>query len=198
MLTAAAEAVGSLELLRAADGFSRAACAPWGRIPPPSPGGAALRTAAYLLAAYTPDRSRRTVARLALISALARLARAVAELRESQHRLLQAAGAHDAAAGLAAAAASNGPTARPRLATADVPWPAAPFRPAAPIGGPGPGRPGLAWTGPVTRRAGLGLAVRANAMSISEHRTQGQKACQAEPPGRTQRETIRRPPSQPA
>jgi hypothetical protein len=49
MLTAAAEAVGSLELLRAADGFSRAACAPWGRIPPPSPGGAALRTAAYLL-----------------------------------------------------------------------------------------------------------------------------------------------------
>jgi hypothetical protein len=144
VLTAAAEAVGSPELLRAADGFSRAARAPWGRIPPSSPGGAALRTAAYLLAACTPDRSRRTVARLTLISALVGLARAVAKVRESQNRLLQAAAAHRAAAGLTAAA-SNGPAAPPRLATADFPWPVASLRPAALAGGPGRARrPGSA------------------------------------------------------
>jgi hypothetical protein len=136
VLTAAAEAVGSPELLRAADGFSRAARAPWGRIPPSSPGGAALRTAAYLLAACNPDRSRRIVTRLALISALTGLARAVAKLRESQNRLLQAAAAHSAAAGLTAAAADNGPAAPPRLAAADFPQPAAPLRPAAPPSGP--------------------------------------------------------------
>ena len=56
VLTAAAQATGSPELQQAADGFSRAARASWGRIPPPSPGGAALRTAAYLLAACIPDR----------------------------------------------------------------------------------------------------------------------------------------------
>jgi hypothetical protein len=141
VLTAAAEAVGSPELLRAADGFNRAARAPWGRIPPPSPGGAALRTAAYLLAACTPDRSRRIVTRLALVSALTGLARAVAKLRESQNRLLQAAAAHSAAAGLAVAAAGNGPAAPPQLAAADFPQPAAPLQPAAPPSGPpGPGR----------------------------------------------------------
>ena len=64
VLTAAAQATGSPELQQAADGFSRAARASWGRIPPPSPGGAALRTAAYLLAACIPDRSRRTITRL--------------------------------------------------------------------------------------------------------------------------------------
>ena len=109
VLTAAAQATGSPELQQAADGFSRAARAPWGRIPPPSPGGAALRTAAYLLAACTPDRSRRTVTRLTLISALAGLARAVGEVREAQNRLLQATAAHSAAVGLAAAAAEQRP-----------------------------------------------------------------------------------------
>jgi hypothetical protein len=145
VLTAAAEAVGSPELLRAADGFSRAARAPWGRIPPPSPGGAALRTAAYLLAACTPDRSRRIVTRLALVSALTGLAREVAKLRESQNRLLQAAAAHSVAAGLAVAAAGNGPAAPPGLAAADFPQPVAPLRPAAPPSGPArAGRPGSA------------------------------------------------------
>ena len=37
VLTAAAQATGSPELQQAADGFSRAARASWGRIPPPSP-----------------------------------------------------------------------------------------------------------------------------------------------------------------
>jgi hypothetical protein len=54
VLAAAAQATGSPELQQAADGFSRAGRAAWGRIPAPSPGGAALRTAAYLLAACAP------------------------------------------------------------------------------------------------------------------------------------------------
>src|SRR5438128_3120550 len=78
----------------AADGFSRAARASWGRIPAPSPGGAALRTAAYLLAACAPPGTRRRIDRLALISALAGLAGAVAAVREAQNRLLQATAAH--------------------------------------------------------------------------------------------------------
>ena len=141
VLTAAAQATGSPELQQAADGFSRAARASWGRIPPPSPGGAALRTAAYLLAACAPDRSRRTVARLALINALSGLARSVAKLRDSQDRLLQASAAYSAAEGLAAAA-SNGLATPPRLVTADFPWPEAPLRPAAPTSGPGRAGPG--------------------------------------------------------
>jgi hypothetical protein len=150
VLTAAAEAVGSPELQRAADGFRRAARAPWGRIPPSSPGGATLRTAAYLLAACTPDRSHRTVARLTLISALAGLARAVAKVRESEHLLLQAAKAHRAAAGLAAAAANNDPAVPARLAAADFAGPPVTVRPAAARAGRARGpatRPGPS-TGP--------------------------------------------------
>ena len=135
VLTTAAEAVGSPELQQAADGFSRAARASWGRIPPPSPGGAALRTAAYLLAACIPDRSRRTIARLTLISSLAGLARAVAVLRETQDNLLQASAARSAATCLTAAA-SNGPEDPDRLVTLDFPETAIPPRTAAPTSGP--------------------------------------------------------------
>jgi hypothetical protein len=134
VLTAAAQATGSPELQQAADGFSRAARASWGRIPPPSPGGAALRTAAYLLAACLPDRSRRTIARLTLISSLAGLARAVAVLRETQQNLLQASAARNAAACLTAAA-SNGPETPDRLVTLDFPSTAAPPRTTAPTSG---------------------------------------------------------------
>jgi hypothetical protein len=107
VLYVAADATGSAELRRAADGFSRAARAPWGGIPPPSSAGSGLRTAAYLLAACAPGGARRTMARLALISALAGLARAVAELRHAQRRLLQATAAHSAAADLSLAAAAG-------------------------------------------------------------------------------------------
>ena len=157
VLTTAAEAVGSPELQQAADGFSRAARASWGRIPPPSPGGAALRTAAYLLAACIPDRSRRTITRLTLISSLAGLARAVAVLRETQGNLLQASAARSAAACLTVAA-SNGPETPDRLVTLDFPETADPLRTAAPTSGPRrarrPGashprpRPGPAQAGP--------------------------------------------------
>ncbi len=132
MLTAAADAVGSPELARAADSFSRAARARWGRIPVPSPAGAGLRTAAYLLAACDPDRTRRKISRLALTTALGGLAIAVAEMRHEQGRLRQAAAARQAAVGLAAApAAGPGPTQVPaRLAAADFAGPPVTVRPA--------------------------------------------------------------------
>ena len=107
VLHAAADATGSAELRRAADGFDRAARAPWGRIPAPSPTGAGLRTAAYLLTACAPAGARRRIVRLALISALAGLARAVAELRQAQRLLLQATAAHRAGADLTAATAGD-------------------------------------------------------------------------------------------
>jgi hypothetical protein len=135
VLTAAAQATGSPELQQAANGFSRAARASWGRVPPPSPGGATLRTAAYLLAACVPDRSRRTIARLTLISSLAGLARAVVMLRAAQDNLLQAAAARRAAACLTAAV-SNGPEIPDRFVALDFPSTAAPFRTAAPASGP--------------------------------------------------------------
>jgi hypothetical protein len=102
LITAAAEAVGSDELRRAAEEFGRAARAPWGRIPAPSPGGSMLRTAAYLLASCRPGGQRPGAARRALVTALSGLAAAVAGLRAQQNRLLQAAAAREAAAGLAA------------------------------------------------------------------------------------------------
>jgi relaxase-like protein len=142
ILAAAAQATGSPELQQAADGFGRAARAPWGRIPPPSPGGASLRTAAYLLAACTPPGTRRRIDRLALISALAGLAGAVGALREAQNRLLQATAAHRAATRLAAAGAAPGPPGAPALFSAEelfgapvTGWPG-PAR----AGRPGPGR----------------------------------------------------------
>jgi hypothetical protein len=134
VLHAAADATGSGELRCAADGFARAARAPWGRIPPPSQAGAGLRTAAYLLALSVPAGTRRRITRLALVAALAGLAGAVGELREAQQRLAQATAARRAAAGLtAAAAAGPGPAvAGPaRAAAADIPWPVPAARPAA-------------------------------------------------------------------
>ena len=117
VLYAAADATGSAELRRAADGFSRAARAPWGRIPPPSPVGSGLRTAAYLLAACVPAGARRTMARVALIHCLAGLARAVADLRQAQLRLLQATAAYHAAADLTTAAAGDAAVTAPVVLT---------------------------------------------------------------------------------
>ena len=70
LLTSAAHVTGNPELHRAAEGFRRAARAPWGRAPARSPVGAMLRTAAYLLAGCAPV-DRRAVVRRALIAALA-------------------------------------------------------------------------------------------------------------------------------
>jgi len=138
VLRAAADATGSAELGRAAEVFGRAARAQWGRIPAPSPAGAGLRTAAYLLALPVQDGTRRRITRLALVAALAGLAGAVAELRQAQQRLAQAAAARRAAAGLAAAAAGTGPgpaPARPAAAATAgpvLPRPGVPARPPRP------------------------------------------------------------------
>jgi hypothetical protein len=89
LITAAAQATGSAELRQAADGFRRAARSPWGRAPAPSPAGAILRTAAYLLAGCAPV-DRRAAVRRALIAALAVLAGAVTQMRQNQMRREQA------------------------------------------------------------------------------------------------------------
>lgn len=141
LIAAAAEAVGSPELKRAADGFARAGRAPWGRIPEPSPGGSMLRTAAWLLASCKPGGWGLPVARRALITALAGLARSLANLRAVQQRLLQAAAAREAAAGLAAIAAPAWPG--PVPAVPPVPGRTGPGAPRARPGpraraGPGP------------------------------------------------------------
>jgi hypothetical protein len=130
VLYAAADATGSTELRTAADGFSRAARAPWGRIPAPSAAGSGLRTAAYLLTRPVPAGPRRQIARRALITALAGLAAAVADLRQAQRRLLQATAARHAAAGLTAAATSI-PAVPAGLTTADTPGPPVTVRPPA-------------------------------------------------------------------
>lgn len=106
LLIAAAEATGSIELRRAAEGLSRAARAPWSRPTTPSRDGAMLRTVAYLLAGCVPARQR-TATRRALIIGLVGLAHAVARLRAAQRRKLQADAARDAVARLAAV---GGPT----------------------------------------------------------------------------------------
>lgn len=106
LLIAAAEATGSIELRRAAEGLSRAARAPWSRPTAPSLDGAMLRTAAYLLAGCVPARQR-TATRRALISGLVGLAHAVVRLRAAQRRKLQADAARSAVARLAAV---GGPT----------------------------------------------------------------------------------------
>ena len=124
LITAAAEATRNPELQRAADGFARAGRCIWGRIPPPSPGGLMLRTAAWLLARCRPGGSPVRAARAALTSALALLGRALAGMRARQNRVLQAGAARQAAGRLAAAAppawpappaarATGGPSHRP-------------------------------------------------------------------------------------
>lgn len=146
VLTAAADAAGSPELRRAAGEFTRAARAPWGRIPPASAGGAGLRTAAYLLAASTPGGFGRKIARMALFTALGGLADSLAELRTSQQRLLQAAAARSAATGMAGTATA-GDGAPAAAAGAWLPGPLTSVRPAA-------GRPARTGTRPPRRPPG--------------------------------------------
>ena len=102
-LHAAAAALGSRILRQAADAYDRAARAPYGRTPVPTPAGDGLRRAARLLSAYgfiTSDPSFRP---LVLIIRLAVLAEAVADLRHSQQHAAQAAAALRAAQQLHAA-----------------------------------------------------------------------------------------------
>ena len=100
LIAAAAEATGNSELARAAEGFARAACPAWGRMPTPSAGAAVIRTAAYLLASCVPGRYRGQ-ARRALVLGLTSLAQTLADLRAVQDQRLQSAAARHAADSLA-------------------------------------------------------------------------------------------------
>jgi hypothetical protein len=146
---AAAAALGSRVLRQAADAYDRAARAPYGRVPAPTPAGDSLRRAARLLSAYgylTSDPSFRP---LVLITRLAALAEAIARLRQTQQHAAQAASALRAAEQLHAAgglhagpAAGNRPSAQGAAALAGAGFPVpptpAPAMPPAPVP-PAPG-----------------------------------------------------------
>jgi hypothetical protein len=147
-LHAAAAALGSRVLRDAADAYDRAARAPFGRIPAPTPAGNALRRAARLLAAYgylTSDPSFRPIV---LITRLAALVEAVAALRQTHDHAAQAAGAlsaherlHAAERDFAASSAGDRPAALTAATLAGA-------------GFPVPPEPGPAGTPPLSPRSG--------------------------------------------
>jgi len=100
----AAALLGSRVLRQAADAYDRAARPPWARIPPPTVAGTSLRSAARLLSALANISGDPVIRPAVLIARLAALAGAVAQMRESQQRAAQAAGALDAAQRLRALA----------------------------------------------------------------------------------------------
>jgi hypothetical protein len=111
----AAAMLGSRILRQAADAYDRAARTPHGRIPPPTPAGNQLRQAARFLSALAYLTGDRALAPIVLITRLAALAEAVAELRDTQQHAAQAAAARTAAERLHAAARPAWP-AQPRTA----------------------------------------------------------------------------------
>jgi hypothetical protein len=151
-LHVAAAVLGSRILRQAADAYDRAARSPHGRIPPPTPAGNQLRQAARLLSAFAYLTGDRSMAPIMLITRLAALAEAVAELRDAQQHAAQAAAAHAAAERLHAAA-RPAPPAHPRpaqrastaaqlarLSFPQSPRPATPGQPGPAPGGPPPVR----------------------------------------------------------
>jgi hypothetical protein len=132
-LHVAAAALGSRILRQAADAYDRAARTPYSRIPPPSPAGNQLRRAARLISAFAYLTTDPALTPLLLITRLAALAEAVAELRDAQQRAAQAAAARAAAERLCAAASPAPPARQPgrsraqaaRLAAQSFPQPAA-------------------------------------------------------------------------
>ena len=161
-LHAAAAALGSRVLRQAADSYDRAARAPYGRIP--TPWSAGEQPAPYGPATVTwPRPSRRTLTgRNDAADALARLAEAIAELREAQRLAAQAAAARRAAEHLRVAMPGyvtppSGRRTRTRASAersqAEFPFPPGTFRPgtgslgeaasqraAPPVRGQGPSR----------------------------------------------------------
>jgi hypothetical protein len=160
-LQVAAAGLGSGILRQAADAYDRAARAPYGRVPAPTPVGNRLRRAARLLSAYgyvTSDPSFRPIL---LITRLAALVEAVAVLRHAQERAAQAASALSAAKRLHAAERSyTAPAAGVRhpaqaaTALADVGFPATPTPITGGASAPAPAAPGagLSATSPKPRR----------------------------------------------
>ncbi len=99
-LHAAARALRSPALRRAADSYDRAARARYGQIPRATREGDQLRAAARLMALTGQITSDAPLVTLALIANLAALAAAVAELRQAQQHAAQAAAARAAASQL--------------------------------------------------------------------------------------------------
>jgi hypothetical protein len=99
----AAAALGSRVLRQAADSYDRAARAPYGRMPDPTPAGNSLRQTARRLATATAVTDDKTLALVTLVARLAALAEAVAELRSVQQRAAQSVAARQAAEQLHAA-----------------------------------------------------------------------------------------------
>jgi hypothetical protein len=143
-LHAAAAALGSRILRQAADAYDRAARAPYGRVPARSPAGDRLRQAARLLGALACLTRDPALTPVILITRLAALAEAVADLREAQRHAAQAAAARASAERLHAAArpaasrpaASARPATEAQLAALSFPKPAPGRRP--PAGQPRP------------------------------------------------------------
>ncbi len=144
MLHAAAAMLGSRVLRQAADFYDRAARAPYGRIPAPTPAGNQLRQAARLLGALAYLTRDPALTPILLITRLAALAEAVAHLRDTQQRAAQAAAARASAGHLHAAARlapARPPAPRPqttaRLAGLSFPHPGPGRQPADGLARPG-------------------------------------------------------------
>jgi hypothetical protein len=154
-LHVAAAMLGSRILRQAADAYDRAARPPYGRIPPPTPAGNRLRQTARLLSAFACLTGDRSMTPIVLITRLAALAEAVAELRESQQHAAQAAAARAAAERLYAAtrpAPASQPRSAPRASTA-ARLAALSFPPTTPSRQPpAPGQPGPDQGGPQPSR----------------------------------------------
>jgi hypothetical protein len=155
-----AAALGSRILRQAADAYDRAARAPYGRIPRPSPAGNRLRLAARLISAFEFVSGDRTLSQIMLITRLAALAEAVCMLHQAQQRAAQAASALAAARRLHAAAAA--PVAHARrerapaqsaaeMASAGFPLSPRPLPTDSPL--PGARRPATAGPWPSPRRS---------------------------------------------
>jgi hypothetical protein len=96
-LHVAARALRNPALRQAAYSYSRAARAPYGRIPAPSPEGAQLRATARLLALTGRVTGDNSLAVATPIANLAALVITIADLRAAQQHRAQAAAAHEAA-----------------------------------------------------------------------------------------------------
>lgn len=97
-LRTAAQATGNRHLHRAADSYDRAARAPYGRIPKPTPAGNALRTTARLLALTGSVKDRTTISTMLLVANLITLLDTITEIRRLQNYRAQAEAARQAAA----------------------------------------------------------------------------------------------------
>ena len=99
-LHAAASALRSRALRQAADSYDRAARAPYGRIPRPTPAGNSLRRAARLLSTAASVSGDPTLAQITLVTRLAALVEDIADLREAQRNAAHAAQPGSTADGL--------------------------------------------------------------------------------------------------